>query len=118
MPWKAEEDEGKGRRLVATRDIKPFQTILEDFPAIVGPFDSTEVLVCLECWSSLDDGEGVSCSSCSLLLCSEACQGGPRHRGERLLQTSTLIGQKVQLSSSCPIRARERYLLSNQSMRL
>ena len=41
-----------------------------------------------------------------------------RTRGERLLQTLTLIGQEVQLSSSCPTRATGRYLLSNQSMSL
>ena len=39
-------------------------------------------------------------------------------RDERLLQTRTLIGQEIQLRSSCPIRARELYLLSNQSTRL
>ena len=39
-------------------------------------------------------------------------------RGERLLQTSTLIGQEIQLSSSCPIRASELYLLSDQNMSL
>ena len=40
----------------------------------------------------------------------------PVNRGERLLQTPTLIGQDIQLSSSCPIRARQLHLLSNQSM--
>ena len=39
-------------------------------------------------------------------------------RGERLLQTSTLIGQEIQLSSSGPIRARELYLISNQNTSL
>ena len=39
----------------------------------------------------------------------------PKGRGERLLQTSTLIGKEIQLSSSNPITARELYLLSNQS---
>ena len=42
----------------------------------------------------------------------------PRPRGKRLLQTSALIGQEIQLSSSCPIRARELHLLSNQRMSL
>ena len=34
---------------------------------------------------------------------------------ERLLQIHTLIGQEVKLSSCCPIRATELYLLSNQN---
>ena len=41
---------------------------------------------------------------------------GPAPRGERLLQTYTLIGREIQLQSFCPIRAREFSLLSNQSM--
>ena len=36
-------------------------------------------------------------------------------RGERLSKTHALIGQGMQLGSSCPIRAGELYLLSNQS---
>ena len=39
-------------------------------------------------------------------------------RGERLLQTQTLIGQEVQLPSSDWTRATKLYLLSNQSMSL
>ena len=39
-------------------------------------------------------------------------------RGERLLQTHILIGQELQLHSSCPTRARNLYLLSNQNMSL
>ena len=39
-------------------------------------------------------------------------------RGERLLQTHTLIGQEVQLPSPDWTRATELYLLTNQSMRL
>ena len=41
-----------------------------------------------------------------------------RGRGERLLQTHTPIGQEIQLSSSCPIRDEELYLLSNHNMSL
>ena len=39
-------------------------------------------------------------------------------RGERLSQTYSLIGQEIQFSSYCPIRARELYLLSNQNVSL
>ena len=35
-------------------------------------------------------------------------------RGERLLHPHIMIGQEIQLGSSCPIRAKELYLLSNQ----
>ena len=39
-------------------------------------------------------------------------------RGERLLQTHTLIGQEVQLHKSDGTRATELYILSNQSKSL
>ena len=42
----------------------------------------------------------------------------PVVRGERLLQTLSMIGQEIQLSSSCPIRATELYISSNQSSSL
>ena len=38
--------------IVAARDIKPFETILIDRPAIVGPFDDT-LPECLECFSEV-----------------------------------------------------------------
>ena len=40
----------------------------------------------------------------------------PTRRGERLLQTHTLVGQEVQLPSFDRKRATELYLLSNQNM--
>ena len=44
---------GKGNVIVAVRDIKPFETVLIDKPAIVGPFDDT-LPMCLECSKPVD----------------------------------------------------------------
>ena len=46
------------------------------------------------------------------------CAYKPGVRGERLLQTHTLIGQEVQLPRSDWTRVNKLYLLSNQSLRL
>ena len=51
-----------------------------------------------------------------LVLAKQGFVVDPSIRAERLLQTHILIGQEKQLSSSCPIRARELYLFSNQNM--
>ena len=56
--------------LVAARDIKPFETILLDQPAIIGPFDDAcDVKLCLECWQKLEVEQAHSCSKCGLMLC-------------------------------------------------
>ena len=39
----------KGNIIVAVRDIKPFETILVDTPAIIGPFDDS-LPECPECY--------------------------------------------------------------------
>ena len=39
--------------IVAVRDIKPFETIIIDRPAIIGPFDDT-LPQCLECYREVD----------------------------------------------------------------
>jgi hypothetical protein len=92
LPWTVAEVPGKGRTVVATRDIKPFQTIILDRPAIVGPFDDASSLLalCLECSARLEDGHGQPCSQCSLPLCGTACEGGPVHGAEcALLATAS-----------------------------
>ena len=38
--------------IVAARDIRPFETIIIDRPAIIGPFDDT-LPECLECYKEV-----------------------------------------------------------------
>jgi len=84
LPWTVGEVEGKGRVVIATRDIKPRQTIIVDTPAIVGPFDDASSLLslCLECTNRVEEGGGHPCKHCGLILCSSACEGGPVHAAE------------------------------------
>ena len=59
------------------RDIKPYQTVLTDRPATVGPFPST----CLECAAGLPEPSYL-CSGCHLPLCGKGCEEGERHKIE------------------------------------
>ena len=52
LPITVESRGVKGNVLVAVRDIKPFETVLIDKPAIVGPFDDT-FPQCLECYKEV-----------------------------------------------------------------
>lgn len=79
LPFTIRRSEEKGNILVATRDIKPFEIILKDKPAIVGPFDDSS-RKCLECFRDMSSIYG--CSLCNLPLCGPGCEGGPRHREE------------------------------------
>ena len=49
LPFRVSNTEEKGNIIVAVRDIKPFETILIDTPAIIGPFDDT-LPECPECY--------------------------------------------------------------------
>ncbi|XP_023331997.1 protein msta [Eurytemora carolleeae] len=52
------------------------QNDIKDRPAVIGPFDNSE-LVCLECYKPME--ELYPCSICSLPLCSKDCENKPRH---------------------------------------
>ena len=69
LPFTIEYREGKGNVIVAARDIKPFETILIDRPAIVGPFDDT-LPECLECFSEVSvEGYKVIYRKLPMVLC-------------------------------------------------
>ena len=53
-----------GRFMVATRDIEPLETILEERPLVMGPCRDGS-LVCVECLVSEFGGEGVYASNVS-----------------------------------------------------
>eukprot|EP00092_Neocalanus_flemingeri_P013253 GFUD01014283.1.p1 GENE.GFUD01014283.1~~GFUD01014283.1.p1 ORF type:complete len:522 (+),score=161.87 GFUD01014283.1:236-1801(+) len=79
LPFTVLYKEGVGRYVVATRDIKASEVILEDHPAVLGPNYETEA-VCLECLSRADGS--VLCHHCNLPLCSDKCRDGPKHKAE------------------------------------
>jgi len=79
LPFTVRVGEGVGRYVVATRDIKAGELILEDRPAVWGPCFDTEA-VCVECLGRPDGT--IFCHRCNFPLCSEACRDGPNHKPE------------------------------------
>ena len=62
LPFTIENRGVKGNVIVAARDIRPFETIIIDRPAIIGPFDDT-LPECLECYKEVSvDGYKVGLS--------------------------------------------------------
>ena len=60
LPFTIESRGVKGNVIVAARDIRPFETIIIDKPAIIGPFDDT-LPECLECYKEVSvDGYKVT----------------------------------------------------------
>ena len=56
QPFELRTKEGVGRYLVATRDIQPFEVILEDACVGWGPFVDLKI-VCLACMQEIKDVE-------------------------------------------------------------
>ena len=68
-----------GRILRATRPIKALEIVLVDPGTVVGPNYSSRP-VCLECLMPVTGD--YTCSGCRFPMCSEKCEGGPRHKRE------------------------------------
>lgn len=102
--YKLEQDPAKGVKMVALRDIKPLEVILEEYPVAVGPYPKT-VPQCLECFKPCSPGavfktlkkstcatvlskrhlpsvpadDLYRCSGCNFPLCGPECEAGPLH---------------------------------------
>ena len=80
-PYKIVKDETVGRHMVASRDIKAGETIMEDFPLTFGPMVSSAVKpLCLGCYRPLDRSSKIDCDGCGWPLCSLECRERPSHR--------------------------------------
>ena len=85
-PWNVEKREGVGRVLVAVRDIKYLEIILEDDPIGLSPTQDTPQL-CLQCFKLIPETDPFICS-CGFPMCSAACAAGDRHAPEHELYTT------------------------------
>ena len=86
-PWKMSKVANIGRVLVATRDIQPWEKVVEDFALITVP---THRAVCLGC---LGDVSGcVVCVRCKWPMCRQECQNAAPHQEEcRIFQQSQIV---------------------------
>ena len=77
---------------MATRDIQPLETVLQEEAFCVGPCRDRQ-LVCVECLTELFPPLHHQCPHCLLPLCSQSCQQGPaNHQLEcRLLQQAGAV---------------------------
>ncbi|XP_023320372.1 histone-lysine N-methyltransferase ASHR1 isoform X2 [Eurytemora carolleeae] len=82
--WIASYAEGKGRILVATKDIYPNQTVLTDSALLSLP---DGLPVCLGCLTPVQSSSP-PCPSCSWLSCSDLCPQEENHRLECKILTS------------------------------
>ena len=71
-----------GRFLRATRDIKPFETVLVDRALALGIFDDSKP-VCLTCHEKIGETGSVLCPNCRMPMCDDPkCLDSERHKPE------------------------------------
>jgi hypothetical protein len=75
------ENETLGRHLIATRDLKVGEVILQEEPLVVGPSQVTPPL-CLGCYSLLTEQTATPCADCGWPVCSEKCARTRAHQAE------------------------------------
>lgn len=77
LPLKVEYEKSCGKFCVATKDIKPFEIILEDVATAWGTYDDSKPL-CLSCLNVADLDK--KCKECNLPFCGlEECENSPIH---------------------------------------
>ena len=78
-PYKIMQNDVLGRHLVATRDIKAGELLIEDPNLIMGPKLITEP-VCLACYRPVDGS--FCCPKCGFPMCDEGCCEAEAHEPE------------------------------------
>jgi len=96
-PYKIVTDETYGRHLVASRNIKSGEIILEDTPVTMGPACSSGISpVCLACYKRIKKPV-YTCTKCGWPMCSAACEKNPVHAAQECKLFQRL---KIKLDSS------------------
>jgi len=114
-PYSIIKDEIVGRHMVATRNIKAGEIIMEDMPLTFGPVCSTGVKpMCLGCYRHVDGS--VCCETCGWPMCSVNCSNKMQHRDQECqmfkdigfkVDTEKLKYKEIEPAYSCisPLRA-------------
>lgn len=80
LPYHVKRNQEYGRYMVATRDIKPFQTVIADEALASGPSDDSKPS-CLACLDQADFS--AYCPQCNLPMCNkQECLESPLHKPE------------------------------------
>ena len=102
LPLKVEFEQSCGKFCVATKDIKPFEIVLEDIATACGTYDDSKPR-CLSCLNLADLDK--TCEFCNLPMCgSKECENSPTHAPEcQILRNHQ--PQKLEILSSHPVYA-------------
>eukprot|EP00096_Caligus_rogercresseyi_P006994 TRINITY_DN2418_c0_g2_i1.p1 TRINITY_DN2418_c0_g2~~TRINITY_DN2418_c0_g2_i1.p1 ORF type:complete len:531 (+),score=146.39 TRINITY_DN2418_c0_g2_i1:103-1695(+) len=105
-PYKIIRNDSVGRYMVAARNIKAGEIILQEFPLSYGPSSPKEPL-CLGCYSPLSRKEPhILCPGCGFPLCSTDCSKLPEHRD---FECTTLQESKYRVDPESVWSGREPY---------
>ncbi|XP_075212902.1 SET domain-containing protein SmydA-8-like isoform X2 [Lycorma delicatula] len=100
MSFKVERNDKVGRYAVASRDLEPGETFLEELPIAVGP-KSCSPLLCLGCYTYVDGS--ILCSQCRWPICSSECGLNPLHaEAECKVFSSAKVTFQLQEDPSAP----------------
>uniref|UniRef100_A0A240PLK3 SET domain-containing protein n=1 Tax=Anopheles atroparvus TaxID=41427 RepID=A0A240PLK3_ANOAO len=122
-PYLVKRSEEVGRYIVASRDLKASETIIEVLPLIVGPCAESEP-VCLGCHSTFESGSPIyKCKFCRWRICSPKCTGlGVTGGTHRLLECIPLrdkdVGRLLDTSSAAQARLMYEAVLTLRCMLL
>ena len=78
-PFTISSEEGRGRFLVATRDIQPGELILCDKPIVQTPYTKSKAQ-CLQCYKLISGT--YKCPACGFPMCGPLCAKGDIHKIE------------------------------------
>lgn len=102
LPFKIEYNQVYGKYCIATKDVKPFEIVLEDTATTWGTYDDSEPL-CLSCLKVAD--LNVKCEFCNLPMCkSNECLNSPTHFPEcQILRKHQ--PKKLEITANHPVYA-------------
>ncbi|XP_050347758.1 uncharacterized protein LOC126771738 isoform X2 [Nymphalis io] len=87
--YEIKHSDAMGRYVVATRDIKAGEVIIEAPALVVGPCSGCG-LICLGCYRELDETNLTKCVGCKWPVCSSSCQGLGKYTGHSTYECETL----------------------------
>ncbi|KAJ8712607.1 hypothetical protein PYW07_005449 [Mythimna separata] len=89
--YEIRESDIMGRYIVANRDIRPGEVIIEEPAIAVGPCTGCG-LICLGCYRELDETSLAKCPGCKWPMCSSSCFGSGKYTGHSTYECDTLKG--------------------------
>ncbi|CAF4877795.1 unnamed protein product [Pieris macdunnoughi] len=87
--YEIKQSDVMGRYVVASRDIKPGEVIVEAPALAVGPCSGCG-LICLGCYRELDENNIYKCTGCNWPLCSKSCPGVGYYTGHSSYECEAL----------------------------